>query len=416
MSRTRKRCGALSCSQFRRKRTSGQSVAPSFSWRLPIVAVGLFGALFILAFGLVTFAQGPDSGPLFREALEAQQRGDGALAVSMYENLLRLYPDMVAARVNLGGLLVSLGRLDDAIRQYRAALQQTPGDRDLRLKLGLAYFKKQDYAQAAGEFGSLHDTEPGNVRAATLLGICYVRLGRDDEAISLLMPLSKTEPDNSDLKWALGSALIHSGRAQATLEQVEKLAEQRQSAEAYSLAAESFLTLTAFDRARRDAEAAIHLNPNLPQPYIVIGVIGQRTGDEKGAKAAFENALRADPNYFQAHYYLGALLYTERQLKDAREHLVRALELEPSSPLARYQLARVERAQGDVPAAVKELEAVEREEPEWLKPHVELVALYFFLKRPEDGAREKKIVDRLSAEEQQHEATMPILIPTLPSP
>jgi tetratricopeptide (TPR) repeat protein len=391
-------------------------VAPSFSLRLPLVRVSLFGALLILAFALVTFAQGPDAGQLFQDALEAQQRGDAALAVSKYENLLRLYPDMVAARVNLGVVLISLGRFDDAIMQYRTALRQAPSDRDLRLKLGLAYFKKRDYPKAADEFGSLHDAEPSNVRVATLLGICYVRLGRNDDAISLLMPLAKTEPDNLDLKWALGWALIGSGRAQEVLERVEKVAEQGHSAEAYILAAESYLTLTFFDRARRDADAAIRLNPNLPRAYIVIGVIDERVGDEKGARAAYEMALQANPNEFRAHFYLGALLYTERQLNAAREHLVRALELDPSSALARYQLARVERAQGDVQAAVKDLEAVEREEPHWLKPHVELAALYFFLKRRDDGAREKKIVDQLGAEEQQPEATMPIIIPPLPSP
>ena len=59
-------------------------------------------------------------------------------------------------------------------------------------------------------------------------------------------------------------------------------------------------------------------------------------------------------------------------------------------------------------AAVKDLEKVVRAEPEWIEPHVELAALYYRLNRPEDGAREKQIVDRL-AEEQRRQSKVPVL-------
>ena len=396
-------------------RTTGDKVALSFSFPSANVGAGLLGAVFILAIALLTFAQEPDAAQRFQDALQAQRRGDAALAVRKYQDLLRLRPDMVEARVNLGVVLASLGRLDDAIMQYRTALREAPTNRDARFNLGLTYFKKRNYSQAADEFGALHDTEPGDVRTTTLLGICDVHLGRDDNAISLLMPIERIAPDNLDLKWALGSALIHSGRTEEGVERVERVADQRHSAEAYLLAAESYSALTLFDRARRDASEAIRLNPNLPRAYIVIGTIDEYAGDMKGAEAAFETVLKANLNDFQAHLHLGVLFCDERQLKAARGHLVRALEFEPSSALARFQLAQVERAQGDVQAAVKDLEAVVREKPEWLKPHVQLAALYFFLKRPEDGAREKEIVDELSAREQPTKGTMPIIPPKLPS-
>jgi len=38
-------------------------------------------------------------------------------------------------------------------------------------------------------------------------------------------------------------------------------------------------------------------------------------------------------------------------------------------------------------------------DPKWLDPHVELAALYYRLNRPQDGAREKLIVDRLASEQ-----------------
>jgi hypothetical protein len=41
--------------------------------------------------------------------------------------------------------------------------------------------------------------------------------------------------------------------------------------------------------------------------------------------------------------------------------------------------------------------------PDWLPPHIELSALYYRVNRPQDGATERKIVDRLRAEALLHE-------------
>src|SRR5512139_2720211 len=108
-------------------------------WARKLSVAGLLLAqLFILSLGYGASAQLPDPQNLFQEALAAQQRGDATLAARKYQELLWLYPDIVAARANLGVVLVSLGRFDEAITQYREALKQVPGNRDLRLNLALA--------------------------------------------------------------------------------------------------------------------------------------------------------------------------------------------------------------------------------------------------------------------------------------
>jgi tetratricopeptide (TPR) repeat protein len=378
------------------------------------VGLGLLAPVFILTLAYGAFAQGPDPQRLFQDASAAQQRGDAALAVREYQELIRLRPDMIAARANLGLALLSLGRIDEAIAQYRAALAQAPGNPGLRLNLAVAYYKKGDMVEAAREFGSLHEDEPGDIQVATLLGNCYVRLGRTAQAISVLSPLEKTHQDNLDLELALGWALIRAGRTQEGLDRVEKVAQQGHSAEAYMRTAEAQLKLQAFDQARHSVDEAIRLNPNLPGLYTLSGVIMYYAGDQEGSAANFQKALEANPNDFQAQLLLGAVLYTRRDLDAAKLHLGRALEIRPASPLALYEMARVERAQGQVDAAVKDLEKVVGAEPEWIPPHIELTALYYRLKRPEDGAREKQIVDRLSEEQRQHQSKLHTVSPRTP--
>jgi hypothetical protein len=49
-----------------------------------------------------------------------------------------------------------------------------------------------------------------------------------------------------------------------------------------------------------------------------------------------------------------------------------------------------------------------------MPPHVELAALYYRLKRPEEGAREKQIVDRLAEEQRQRQSKPDINSPPIP--
>ena len=387
-----------------------------FRWPFLKQRLAYLVTLFLLSLPCATLAQGPDLAKLFQEASDAQQRGDAALAVRKYQELLRLRPDVVAVRENLGLALVSLGRFDEAIAQYRAALALTPSDHALRAKLAMAYYGKGDLAEAASELSTVLKDEPGNIEIATLLGNCYVRLGRPEQAISLLSPLDEAGRGDLPLQLTLGWALVRAGRSKEGMERIDKLAQQTQSAEAYKGAAEAQLNLEAFDNARRDVEEALRLNPHLPGLYTLSGLIAADLGDYQGAAAAFEKELEADPHNFQAQFQLGAVLYLQRKLDAARAHLERALEIRPGSPQALYELARVKLAQGQAEAAVKDLERVERADPKWLEPRVELAALYYRLKRPQDGAREKQIVDRLAEEARQLQAKPRSLSPRTPEP
>ncbi len=372
--------------------------------------------LLVLVFSCAAWAQGDKQRQLMREAFVARQQGDNPLAAQKYEELIRLYPGMVAAHANLGSVLASLGRYDEASSQFRLALKADPGNPKLRFGLARIYFKKGDFATATQQLASLHQEEPGNVHIASLLGDCYVHLHRYEQAIALLTPIEKARPGNLDLEWSLGMALVGAGQFREGLVRVEKVAHQGKRAVAYLLAAEVYLELTYYNEARQNADTAARLDPKLPGVYTVSGIIDTYLGNEKAAVTAFKKALQFNPDDAQAHLQLGVVLYTERKLGDAEKQLNRALSLQPESSFARYELARVERAQGHLQAAARDLEKAEREEPQWLPPHIELAAIYYLLKRPADGARETRVVDQLMAEEQQRQSKKHTLSPPLPSP
>src|SRR6266568_8484900 len=160
---------------------------------------------------------------LFQDAVAAQQRGDDETAIRNYQELLKNYPGSLEARANLGAVLARQGRFDEAIAQYRAALAEAD-NAALRVNLALAYYKKNDFAEGAKQLDLLHRAKPDDLRISTLLGDCYVRLGKDDQAIAVLGPAEAAHPDDLGVAWLLGSSMVHAGRLRDGLERVEKSA------------------------------------------------------------------------------------------------------------------------------------------------------------------------------------------------
>lgn len=415
MIRGGRKAESLACRQTGGRRSAARGLA-SRLLRLSLRAAGpcFLAVLLAVFFAAAALAQTPDPKQLFQEAYAAQQSGDAKEAADRYQKLLSQYPDMTAAHANLGVVFASLGRFDDAITQYHIALAEAPGDPSLRLNLGLAYYKKGDLAGAAAEFASLHKDSPDDLRVTTLLANCQVELGLDAQTIAMLTPIEKAHPDNVDIEWALGSALIHVGRTREGLERVQKYAEQRKSARAYSLAADYYFGLTHFNKAKSDAEEALRLDPNLAKAHVVLGLVANYSGKAELAEKEFRKALEMDPNDLQARVQLASVLYLQRKLKEARQEVTRALALSPDLPSAFYILARVDRAEGNLKGALSNLQKAEKQRPQWLLPHIELAALYYQMKQPAEGARERKIVDQIRATERERQGATRIILPRVP--
>ena len=213
-------------------------------------------------------------------------------------------------------------------------------------------------------------------------------------------PHGSVNAANPDFEYVLGTALLQAGDRREGAQKLSALAEQTQSADAYLLAGSTFLDLNDFEHARTDLEAALRLKPSLPHIYTLTGMARDDTGDPAAAEPALREALRQNPNDFDANLYLGSILYKRRSMDDAKPYLDRALELNPASSMARYEVAIWNSKSGHYEEAAKDLEQVTHTDPNWLEPHVELANVYYRLRRPQDGAKEREIVARLTAQQQ----------------
>jgi tetratricopeptide (TPR) repeat protein len=364
----------------------------------------LVGMLF---FGLAQAMQAQQTAPSagadehLRNGIDAQRRGDVATAIDEYRQALAIEPKMLEARANLGAALAEAGQFDAAIDEDNRALEQAPGNIALKKNLGLAYYKKGDMVHARTEFGAVNAARPSDIGTAILLGYADIKLERGSEAAAMLMPLEAGHESNMDFEYVLAYALILGGKSTEGLPRMEKVAQATQSADAYFLAGSARLPRREFKEARADLDAALALNPTLPGLWTQAGQARDALGDNEAALPAFEAALRQDPKDFIANLYLGTMKLKQRDLDGARPLLTLALQLQPTMPEARFQMAKLNSMTGNNADAAATLEDLVKADPKWLDPHIELAALYYKLHRPEDGAREREIVQQIEAQQQK---------------
>jgi tetratricopeptide (TPR) repeat protein len=387
-----------------------RSAADNLRYSFRMRAVLFIAALFASLVPSVSARQ-ENARELFNAGVEAQQRGDFETAIRDYRAFLAVRPDDFETKVNLGAALAHERQYDAAIAVYRSALPSAPQKDGVLLDLGLAYFKRGDFQNAYTQFETVHKSQPNNVRVAILLSDSALGLGKSSDAVALLAPLESENSTNTDFEYVLGSALISVGKRDEGVARIEKVAKATNSAGAYYLAGTTLLKMNAFAHARLDLDAALRLDPKLPDIYTLAGTARDNSGELQGAESAFREALKINPNDFTANLYLGAILYKRRQLDEAKTYLDHAVQLDPASSMARYETAMMQSVSGDYAAAAGNLEIVIKNDPNWLDPHVQLATLYYRLHRPDDGAKQRQIVQELTAKQQAAGPNAPGLRP-----
>ena len=98
------------------------------------------------------------------------------------------------------------GMLDEAIKEFKEALEIDPDDVEAHYDLGNACFDKGMLDEAISEFKKVVDTDPEFINAYLDLGMAYLDMGSIDEAISLYEKALKSNPNSAELAHNLGKA------------------------------------------------------------------------------------------------------------------------------------------------------------------------------------------------------------------
>jgi tetratricopeptide (TPR) repeat protein len=337
---------------------------------------------------------------ILERATELHQAGDFAGAVREYQAFLKRHPDVADVRSNLGAAYVRLGRLEQAIEQYRRAL--TLGNAAdpvaVRFNLALAYYKTARLDEAAAELARVLEAQPDQQSALLLLATCQLSAGEYQKAIDLLSPYEAKLGRERAFAYLLGTALLKSGDLERGQALVDVILREGDSAEARFMLGTAQLQRGDAVAAVAEFERALRLNPELPLVNAFLGRSLSQMSRPDEAAEAFRRELALNPNDFDSNLRLGIHLQKAEQDYDgALAHYQRALRVRPGSPEARYQIGLVYLMTDRPAEALKMIEGVVKDVPDFLEGHATLTRLYYRLGRREDAERHRAIADELRA-------------------
>jgi len=94
--------------------------------------------------------------------------------------------DALKEDMRRGDWLLYSQRYEEAIALWKRALERSPDDVDLLLRLGVALSLQERYAEAEATLEHALRIEPENPKVMYNLGLLYLRQGRDERALKYL--------------------------------------------------------------------------------------------------------------------------------------------------------------------------------------------------------------------------------------
>ncbi len=269
----------------------------------------------------------------------SRTQGELPKAAALFERVLQLQPDDVAALVWLGDVNLSLGRPDAAEPLFAKALALQPASLSARFGLGRVALARQDYQRAVEQLEDVLARDPEAAGAHYPLSMAYRGLGRTELAELHLRQREEHEILPADPLMVELDELIESPQA------YESRGIRALNREAWAEAEALFRKGLALDAA----------NPALRHR---LGTALYMQGNQRGAREEFEAVVKSTPDHRMAQYSLGVLLQADGRHAEAAERFTIALRSRPSYTEARLRLAVSLRKSGRVRESLSQYEQV----------------------------------------------------------
>ena len=191
--------------------------------------------------------------------------------------------------------------------------------------------EREDYAGALEVIDAALGGGAKNPQLLTNRAIALAGSGKTDEALDAYKIAVEASPDDLPLRYDYAVLLAKQGDQDAAVGQLREVIKSSEVA-VVGAAANVLGRLKAFAECVAGLDRALKTNESADL-YVRRGVCRHGLNDDAGAQQDYEKALKLDPNFAAAHYYLGMHYKTAGKKKQAKEHLTKARDLGKGSPL-----------------------------------------------------------------------------------
>lgn len=208
--------------------------------------------------------------------------------------------------------LYVVGRYDDALAHLREGVALFPYAGELHVGIGYARLAREEFAWARLSFEDAIALEPNHEDGLAGLGEALLKVGQRERGVACFDRIRELGYDEDhDLMLQVGRALFREGL---------------------------------FDDARRFFAVIVSEHPESAEAAACVGYTLHRLGDEPGCMLWLRRALDLDPEDFEAHVYMGNLLYDRGDYNEALYHYGRTRPADHFEELAIWRLVELRKS------------------------------------------------------------------------
>lgn len=249
------------------------------------------------------------------------------------------------------------GRLADAERDYRAAIDADPVHTDALHLLGVLRHQQGRHEEAADLVGRAVALRPNDAALQLNLGNALKALGRLDGAIERFRNALSLAPEFALAHYNLGNAYAQAGRHEDAADAFEKsLRLQPNDASTYNNLGNALHALGRGEEAIAAFSRALTLRPGHAGAHNNLGMALAALGRADEAIAQFRAALKAEPRYVAGYFNLGNTLDALGRHEEAVGAFDAALGLQGAFPPALLGLGNALAALGRHTEAIARFE------------------------------------------------------------
>ncbi len=226
---------------------------------------------------------------------------------TLYTETLRVSPDAIHIRENLGVVDWNHGNLEGAERQWWMALEINSNDPIALNNLGLIYAKRKQYSEAEHYFRQAMLRKADYTDPHLNLGSMDLDLGKYDAAEQQLRAAVALSPLIPSCRNKLGMLYLKEGR---------------------------------LPEAEREFSRSVAADPNF-EGYDGLGDVYLKEGKSDEAQRSFASAAALNPFDAHAHFGLAGIAASSGRRAEALKEYARGLETDPNNPEAQIAVQKL---------------------------------------------------------------------------
>ena len=240
-----------------------------------------------------------------------QTTNNNVKAVNTFLRGLKIDPNHPVLHLNLAKSYEELGKIDNAMKEYEAALKSKPGWIDAIDAYADLLLKKNKTVEAGDLVKQALRLNPNNAKMLTKLGRVYTRQSNFDDAETEFNNALNLEPKNEKILSALADAYEKNGKndeAVRIMQEVENLKPgDEKMLRQYS---HILLSDNKFNSASKKIQTLMEKNPHDVHTLNLLSQLYICRGENAKVDQTFKQIEETDPSYSK-HYFEGACRYRQ---------------------------------------------------------------------------------------------------------